>query len=84
MEELLAVEFTAYVALAFILFVIRQTGKLPNNIIPLVALLLGLGFAFFEHLTFDFDVMLKGIKYGLYGVGTVAGYKYLKEKREDL
>lgn len=80
MEQLLSLDFGAYVALAFILYVIRESGRVPNTVIPLVGLLLGLGFAFFEYQMFDFDVMLEGIKYAMLGVGTVAGIKYAQEK----
>jgi hypothetical protein len=81
MEYLLSLDFGAYVALAFILYVIRESGRVPNSLIPVVGLFLGLGFAFFEFLHFDFKVMLEGIKYAMLGVGTVAGIKYAQEKR---
>jgi hypothetical protein len=81
MEYLLSLDFGAYVALAFILYVIRESGRVPNSLIPVVGLFLGLGFAFFEFGHFDFDVMLEGIKYAMLGVGTVAGIKYAQEKR---
>jgi hypothetical protein len=81
MEQLLSLDFGAYVALAFILYVIRESGKVPNSLIPVVGLFLGLAFALFEYMHFDFDVMLEGIKYAMLGVGTVAGIKYAQEKR---
>jgi hypothetical protein len=80
MEQLLTLDFGAYVALAFILYVIRESGKVPNSLIPVVGLFLGLAFAFFEFRNFDFDVMLEGIKYAMLGVGTVAGIKYAQER----
>ncbi|MBW3113018.1 hypothetical protein KYJ26_14305 [Bacillus sp. MCCB 382] len=80
MEQLLSLDFGAYVALAFILYVIRESGRVSNTVIPLAGLLLGLGFAFFEYKEFDFEVMLEGIKYAMLGVGTVAGIKYAQEK----
>jgi hypothetical protein len=82
MEQLLSLDFGAYVALAFILYVIRESGKVPNSLIPVVGLFLGLVFALFEYMHFDFDVMLEGIKYAMLGVGTVAGIKYAQEKRD--
>jgi hypothetical protein len=83
MEQLLSLDFGAYVALAFILYVIRESGKVPNSLIPVVGLFLGIGFAVFEYMNFDFKVMLEGIKYAMLGVGTVAGIKYAQEKRDN-
>ncbi|MCP8617180.1 phage holin family protein [Salirhabdus salicampi] len=78
MEALLNLEFTAYVALAFILYAIRRASRISNRYIPLIGIFLGLGFAVLEAKAFNFEIMLSGLKYALYGVGTVAGIKYVQ------
>ncbi|WP_078544247.1 hypothetical protein [Litchfieldia alkalitelluris] len=77
MEQLMGIEYTAYVALAVMLYAIRQATGISNRYIPLTAVILGLVFAMLEYKTFNYDVLLTGIKYGLYGVGTVATIKYI-------
>lgn len=76
MEHLMGMDFTAYVALAVVLYAIRQATGIHNRFIPLTAIILGIAFAMFEYKDFTFDIMLKGIQYALYGVGTVATIKY--------
>ncbi|WP_318246310.1 phage holin family protein [Bacillus sp. PS06] len=85
MEELIGIEYTAYVALAVLLYAIRQATGISNRYIPLTAVILGIAFAMLEYETFNYDVLLEGIKYALYGVGTVATVKYLfvKNMREE-
>ncbi len=83
MEAILSVEFTAYVALAVVLYAIRQATNLSNRYIPVVALVLGIAYATFEATTFDSSVLLRGIQYALYGIGSVASVKYTLEKGED-
>ncbi|MBD8070477.1 hypothetical protein F7888_16240 [Bacillus sp. PS06] len=84
-EELIGIEYTAYVALAVLLYAIRQATGISNRYIPLTAVILGIAFAMLEYETFNYDVLLEGIKYALYGVGTVATVKYLfvKNMREE-
>jgi hypothetical protein len=43
---------------------------------------LGIAFAMFENGSFNFEIMLKGIQYALYGIGTVATIKYALTKTE--
>lgn len=83
MEQLLSIEFTAYVGLAVLLYAIRQATGLSNKYIPIVAIVLGVTFSTFESGSFSSDVLLEGLKYALYGVGSVAAIKYAIEKGED-
>ncbi|KAA0550419.1 hypothetical protein FZW96_00940 [Bacillus sp. BGMRC 2118] len=76
-------EFSAYVALAVVLFAIRQATGIHNRYIPITAIILGIAFSMFETGTFTFDVMMKGIQYALYGIGTVASIKYALTKTEQ-
>lgn len=82
MEQILSIEFTAYVALAVLLYAIRQATNIPNRYIPLVAVILGVAFSTFENHVFSFDVLIAGLKYALYGIGSVATIKYVLEKVE--
>ncbi|MEK3645806.1 hypothetical protein [Aeribacillus sp. FSL M8-0235] len=83
MEAILSIEFTAYVALAVLLYAIRQATNLSNRYIPIVAVLLGVAFSIFENNAFSFEVMVNGLQYALYGIGSVASIKYALEKGED-
>ena len=83
MEAILSIEFTAYVALAVLLYAIRQAANIPNRYIPLVSVVLGVAFSAFESHAFSFDVLVNGLKYALYGVGSVATVKYALEKGGD-
>ncbi|WP_044895969.1 hypothetical protein [Bacillus alveayuensis] len=83
MEALLSIEFTAYVALAVLLYAIREATNIPNRFIPIVAVFLGVAFSAFESGAFSFDVLVNGLQYALYGVGSVATIKYALEKGED-
>jgi hypothetical protein len=82
MEAILSIEFTAYVALAVLLYAIREATNIPNRYIPIVAVLLGVAFSIFEKNAFSFNVLVNGLKYALYGVGSVATVKYALEKAE--
>jgi hypothetical protein len=83
MEALLSIEFTAYVALAVLLYAIREAANIPNRFIPIVAVFLGVAFSILESGAFSFDVLVNGLKYALYGVGSVAAIKYALEKGGD-
>lgn len=83
MEAIFSIEFTAYVALAVLLYAIRQATNLSNRYIPIVAVVLGVAFSIFENNDFSFEVFIGGLKYALYGIGSVAGVKYALEKGED-
>jgi hypothetical protein len=83
MEALLSIEFTAYVALAVLLYAIREATNIPNRYIPIVAVVLGVVFSVFENNAFSFDVLVNGLKYALYGIGSVATVKYALEKGGD-
>jgi hypothetical protein len=80
MEAILSIGFTAYVALAVLLYAIREATNIPNRYIPIVAVVLGVAFSIFESSAFSFDVLVSGLKYALYGVGSVATIKYAIEK----
>jgi hypothetical protein len=79
MEQLFSIDFGAYLALAFVLYAIREATRISNRYIPLVAILLGILYAWFEAGAMTAEVLLTGIKYALYGVGTVATLKYTLE-----
>lgn len=79
MDQLLSMDFGAYLALAFVLYAIRTATRISNRYIPLVAILLGILYAWFEAGTVTSEVILTGIKYALYGVGSVATIKYILE-----
>lgn len=83
MEGIFSIEFTAYLALALVLYAIREASNIPNRYIPLLALVLGVAFAAFESYTFDFHIFVEGLKYGAYGVATVASVKYLLERKQE-
>lgn len=83
MEEIFGIEFTAYVALAVVLYAIRMAAKISNRYIPITAVVLGIVFSYFEAKTFNFEILLDGIQLALYGIGTVATIKYLLDKQLD-
>ncbi|ASS91432.1 MAG: hypothetical protein C6W58_16630 [Bacillaceae bacterium] len=83
MEAILSIEFTAYVALAVLLYAIRQATNLSNRYIPIVAVVLGVAFSIFEASAFSFEVLVNGLKYALYGIGSVAAIKYALEKTTE-
>jgi hypothetical protein len=83
MENLLNVDFTAYIALAVVLYAIREATNVSNRYIPSIAIVLGVLFAAFEAGGFGYDVLLAGIQYALLGVGSVAAVKYQFEKRKE-
>jgi hypothetical protein len=83
METIFSIEFTAYVAFAFLLYAIRQASNLPNRYIPIVAAVLGVAFSILESGAFSFAVLIHGLRYALYGIGTVATIEYALEKSFD-
>ncbi|MBM7644108.1 hypothetical protein JOD45_000299 [Scopulibacillus daqui] len=82
MADLLSIHFGAYIALAFVLYAIHEATGIHNRYIPIAAVILGFLFAWFEAGEVTPHVLLKGIQYGLYGVGSVATVKYVLEKAE--
>ncbi|WP_096436466.1 hypothetical protein [Alteribacter populi] len=79
-----AAEFAPYVGLAVVLYAIRQAGAVSNALIPVVAIVLAVPFAFWEAGGVSPDALMVGLQYALLGVGTVAGIKYfLETKAED-
>jgi hypothetical protein len=84
MEQLLNAEFTVYIALAVVLFAIREATKISNRYIPIVGLLLGILFSWFEKGLINFEVLLTGIQYALYAIGTVASMKYFVETHKPV
>jgi hypothetical protein len=81
MEHFTTAGFTAYLALAVVLYAIREATGISNRFIPLTAIILGVSFAIFEYSRFDFSVLITGIKYALYGIGSVAAVKYFIENK---
>lgn len=82
MEALLSIEFTAYVGIAVVLYAIRQATGISNKYIPAVAIVLGVAFSVFEGGSFNSPILLQGLQYALYGIGSVAAIKYAIEKGE--
>jgi hypothetical protein len=82
MEAILSIHFTAYVALAVVLYAIRKASNISNRYIPIVAIVLGVAFSILESSAFSFEVLLNGLKYALYGMGSVASVEYALEKVE--
>jgi hypothetical protein len=84
MENIFDVEFTAYLALAVILYSIREASGISNRFIPAIAVVLGVAFAWLEAKGVSLDVVVNGVKYGAYGVATVASIKYSLEARKEV
>jgi hypothetical protein len=76
-------DFTPYVALAVILYAIRQTKKVPNAYIPSVAIVLGVLYSFWEAGKVNPTAFINGIQYALYGIGTVASIKYFLQTKKE-
>ncbi|WP_200816452.1 hypothetical protein [Salirhabdus sp. Marseille-P4669] len=76
LSNLMNMQFSAYVALAFLLYAIRRATKISKRYLPVIAVLLGVGLAALEEMAFNFEVMMTGIKYALYAVVIVFGGKF--------
>lgn len=74
-------EFTPYAGLAVLLYAVRQTQRVPNRYIPILAVLLGIAFSYWQQ-GISPNATIEGLKYALLGIGTVAGVKYFLEKKE--
>ncbi len=72
-------EFLPYLALAVILWAIRETNKVDNKWIPIIAVVLGIFYASWEVGGFTPKSMINGCQYALLGVGSVAAVKYFLE-----
>jgi len=66
--------------LAVLLYAIREATGISNRYVPLTAVILGISFAMLEFKAFNFYVLIEGIRYALYGIGTVATIKYVFAK----
>lgn len=75
-------EFTPYAGLAVVLYAIRQTKRVSNRFIPIIAVILGVAFAFWQKGVTP-SATIDGLQYALLGIGTVAGIKYFLEKKVD-
>lgn len=75
-------EFLPYLGLAVILWAIRETQKVSNKWIPIIALVFGVLYAFWEAGGMTPLAFLKGCQYALLGVGAVAGIKYFLETHQ--
>jgi hypothetical protein len=81
MEELLfTLEFTPFVALAFVLYAIRRATKISKRYLPILAILLGVGFAIYEEKSFSSNVIIDGIQNAFYAVAIVFGAKYAQSE----
>jgi hypothetical protein len=74
-------DFSPYVGLAVILYAIRQTDRMSNKYIPIVAVVLGVLYSFWDSGGASPGATLEGLKYALLGIGTVAGVKYSIESK---
>lgn len=74
-------EFLPYIALAVVLWAIRETQKVENKWIPVIALILGVLYAFWEAKGYSPEAFRKGVQYALLGIGSVAGIKYFLETK---
>ncbi|MBM7644112.1 uncharacterized membrane protein YuzA (DUF378 family) [Scopulibacillus daqui] len=83
MDDLLSIHFGVYAALAFVLYAIHQTTHIQNRYIPMIALGLGVFLSWLQAGSIGYHVLLTGIRYALYGMGTVATIKYLLKKFEE-
>jgi Phage holin family Hol44, in holin superfamily V len=72
-------EFLPYLALAVILWSIRETKKVSNTWIPLIAVVLGVLYASWEAGGISPKSFINGCQYALLGVGSVAAVKYFLE-----
>ncbi|MGM0807621.1 MAG: hypothetical protein ACQET8_23220 [Bacillota bacterium] len=72
-------EFVPYLALAVILWALRETKKVSNKWIPLIGVVLGIIYASWEVGGFTPKSFLNGCQYGILGVGSVAAIKYFLE-----
>jgi hypothetical protein len=68
--------FAPYIGLAVILYAIRQTDRVSNRYIPIVAVVLGVLYSYWVAGAATPDATLEGLKYALLGIGSVAGIKY--------
>ncbi|MBY6037627.1 phage holin family protein [Fictibacillus nanhaiensis] len=80
MNSLIA-NFTPYVGLAVILYAIRQTERVSNRYIPIVAIVLGVLYSFWDAGAVTPAAFLDGLRYALLGIGTVAGVKYFIDSK---
>ncbi|MGR9050788.1 hypothetical protein ACQ4XT_19295 [Halobacillus faecis] len=76
------IDFTPYAGLAVLLYAMRQTKRVPNRYIPIIAVVLGVAFSYWQQ-GISPSSTVEGLKYALLGIGTVAGVKYFLEKKED-
>lgn len=84
MEQLLTAEFTVFIALTLVLYAVREAAGISNRFIPLVGLILGILFSWFEKGSINFDTLLTGIQYALYSIGSVASMKYFVETHKPV
>jgi beta-xylosidase len=86
LDQFINVEFTSYVALAVLMFAVRQAVNISNRMIPLLSIVLGFLFAWAESKHIDFKTLLDGIQYALYATGSVAAFHYIKsdDKKDEL
>ncbi|CDQ20960.1 hypothetical protein SAMN05192559_106240 [Halobacillus karajensis] len=75
-------DFTPYAGLAVLLYAVRQTNKVSNRYIPIIAVVLGIAFAYWQQ-GISPGTTVEGLKYALLGIGTVAGVKYFLEKQAE-
>lgn len=74
--------FTPYAGLAVLLYAMRQTKNVPNRYIPIIAVILGVAFSYWQQ-GISPGATVEGLKYALLGIGTVAGVKYFLEKKVE-
>lgn len=76
-------DFSVYVALAFLLYAIRRATKVPKKYLPIIGVVLGIGLAAFEKGTFSFEVVMIGIKYAIYAVVLLFSGKFVQTEYQN-
>jgi hypothetical protein len=71
MDDLFSIQFGIYVAIAFVLYAIRRALRLPKRYLPLLAICLGIVFSWIQGGVLNYNAILRGIQYALYGVGMI-------------
>lgn len=78
------VGITVYVAMAFVLYAIRETKYVSTRFMPIIAIVLGLLYSVFvEYKAFDERSVVAGVRLALLGIGAVATVKYMLNPKEE-
>ncbi|MGV3487719.1 MAG: hypothetical protein ACO1OC_03935 [Tuberibacillus sp.] len=85
MDDISSIQFGIYIALAFVLYAIRRALRLPKRYLPLLAIVLGIIFSWIQAGNLDYNALLRGIQYALYGVGMIESIRttFTKSKEKE-